>query len=164
MEESSQLHAPAALPPGKRAPGTHLIGLVGPRAVLNAVVKKIPSSRRESNPRSPIVQPVAQRYTDWAITLITTCLRIQTRDQNSHLSAPSISKLMAVISELDAREIIRSGEMHVALGLPCFHIAASYPARSIQICPQYLCCPLSAPPSIKTLIWNCVLSCDVRYL
>jgi hypothetical protein len=38
---------------------------VGPRAVLDAVVKrKIPSSRRESNPRTPIVQPVAQRYTD----------------------------------------------------------------------------------------------------
>jgi hypothetical protein len=38
--------------------------LGGPRAVLDAVVKrKIPSPRRESNPRTPIVQPVAQRYT-----------------------------------------------------------------------------------------------------
>jgi hypothetical protein len=37
---------------------------VGPRAVLDAVVKrKIPSPRRESNPRTPIVQPVAQCYT-----------------------------------------------------------------------------------------------------
>jgi hypothetical protein len=37
---------------------------VGPRAVLDAVVKrKIPSPRRESNPRTPIIQPVAQRYT-----------------------------------------------------------------------------------------------------
>jgi hypothetical protein len=36
------------------------------RAVLDAVVKrKIPSPRRESNPRIPIVQPVAQRYTDY---------------------------------------------------------------------------------------------------
>jgi hypothetical protein len=36
---------------------------VGPRAILDAVVKrKIPSPRRESNPRTPIVQPVAQRY------------------------------------------------------------------------------------------------------
>jgi hypothetical protein len=34
---------------------------VGPRAVLDAVVKrKIPSFRRESNPRTPIVQPIAQ--------------------------------------------------------------------------------------------------------
>jgi hypothetical protein len=37
---------------------------VGPRAVLDPVVKrKIPSLRRESNPRTPIVQPLAQRYT-----------------------------------------------------------------------------------------------------
>jgi hypothetical protein len=36
---------------------------VGPRAVLDAVDwRKIPSPRRESNPRTPIVQPVAQRY------------------------------------------------------------------------------------------------------
>jgi hypothetical protein len=31
---------------------------VGPRAVLDVVVKKNPSHRRESNPRTPIVQPV----------------------------------------------------------------------------------------------------------
>jgi hypothetical protein len=37
---------------------------VGSKAVLNAVVKrKIHSHRRESNPRTPIVQSVAQRYT-----------------------------------------------------------------------------------------------------
>jgi hypothetical protein len=63
MEVSGQLHAPAALPPGERVSGTHWIGgWVGPRAVLDAVVKrKIPISRRESNPRTPIVQAVAQR-------------------------------------------------------------------------------------------------------
>jgi hypothetical protein len=39
---------------------------VGSRAVLDAAVKrKIPSPRRESNPRTPIVQPIAQHYTDW---------------------------------------------------------------------------------------------------
>jgi hypothetical protein len=39
--------------------------LGGPRAVLDAVVKrKIPSPRLESNLRTLIVQPVAQRYTD----------------------------------------------------------------------------------------------------
>jgi hypothetical protein len=38
---------------------------VGPRPVLDAVVKrKVPSPRRESKPRTPIVQTVAQRYTD----------------------------------------------------------------------------------------------------
>jgi hypothetical protein len=53
----------------ERAPGSHWIGgWVGPRAVLEAVVKrKIPSSHWESNPRTPIVQPIAQRYTDLAI-------------------------------------------------------------------------------------------------
>jgi hypothetical protein len=41
---------------------------VGPRAVLDAVVvRKIPSPLRESNPRTPIVQSVAQRYTDGRI-------------------------------------------------------------------------------------------------
>jgi hypothetical protein len=61
MEVSGQLHAPAALPPG-----THWIGgWVGHRAVLETVVKrKFPSNRRGSNPRTPIVQPMAQRYTD----------------------------------------------------------------------------------------------------
>jgi hypothetical protein len=61
---------PGRFTPRERAPGTHWIGgWVGPTAVLDAVVKrKIPSPLRESNPRTPIVQPVAQRYTDWAIT------------------------------------------------------------------------------------------------
>jgi hypothetical protein len=34
------------------------------------VKRKILSHRRESNPIIPIVQPVAQRYTDWAITAL----------------------------------------------------------------------------------------------
>jgi hypothetical protein len=57
---------PGRFTPKERAPATNCIGgWVGPRAVLDTVVKrKIPSSRRESNPRPPIVQPVAQRYTD----------------------------------------------------------------------------------------------------
>jgi hypothetical protein len=43
--------------PRERAPGTHWIGAwVGPRAVMDAVVKrKIPGPRRGSNPRTPIV-------------------------------------------------------------------------------------------------------------
>jgi hypothetical protein len=50
--------------PQGKSPGIDWIGgWVGPRAVLDAVVKrKIPSPRRESNPRTPIVQSVAQRY------------------------------------------------------------------------------------------------------
>jgi hypothetical protein len=57
---------PERFTPRERAPDIHWIGgWVGPRAVLDAVVKrKIPRPRRESNPRTPIVQPVAQHYTD----------------------------------------------------------------------------------------------------
>jgi hypothetical protein len=63
MEVSGQLHAPAALPPGKEP--LVPIGWVGPIAILEVVVKRIiPSSRWESNHRTPIVLPVAQRYTD----------------------------------------------------------------------------------------------------
>jgi hypothetical protein len=43
----------------------HSGGLLGPRAVVDAVVKrKIHSPHRESKPRTTIFQPVAQRYTD----------------------------------------------------------------------------------------------------
>jgi hypothetical protein len=57
---------PGRFTPRERVPDTHWIGgWVGPRPVLDAVVKrKIPSSLRESKPRTPIVHPVAQRYTD----------------------------------------------------------------------------------------------------
>jgi hypothetical protein len=69
MEVSGQLHAPVALPPVKESPAH--IGWVGHRAGLDTVVKrKFPSPRRESNPRTPIVQPVAQRFTGWAITVL----------------------------------------------------------------------------------------------
>jgi hypothetical protein len=63
---------PGHFTPRERVPGTHWIGgWVGPRAVLDAAVKrKIPSPSREWNPRTSIVQPVAQRYTDWAITAL----------------------------------------------------------------------------------------------
>jgi hypothetical protein len=60
---------PGRFTPRERVPGTHWIGgWVGPRAGLDAVSKrKIHSPRRESKPDHPIVQPVASRYTDWAI-------------------------------------------------------------------------------------------------
>jgi hypothetical protein len=59
---------PGCFTPRERAPGTHWIGgWVSPRAVLDAVVRrKIPNPRRESNPITPVVQPVAQRYAEWA--------------------------------------------------------------------------------------------------
>jgi hypothetical protein len=65
MEVSGQLHAPAALPLGKEPLVPIWIGgWTGTRAALDSVVKrKIPSPRRESKPRTPIVQPAAQRHT-----------------------------------------------------------------------------------------------------
>jgi hypothetical protein len=57
---------PDRFTPREEAVGTHCIGgWVGPRTILDAAVKrKISSPHRESNPRTPIVQPAAQRYTD----------------------------------------------------------------------------------------------------
>jgi hypothetical protein len=54
MEVSGQLHASAALAPEEKT-GIHWMGgWVGPRAGMDAVVKrKIPSPRRESNPDRP---------------------------------------------------------------------------------------------------------------
>jgi hypothetical protein len=55
MEMSGQLHAPAALPPGKEPPGTHLIG----GAVLRAGLVAVANNRKknypcwESNPDRP---------------------------------------------------------------------------------------------------------------
>jgi len=47
--------------PRERTSGIHWIGeWMGSRAALDTVVKrKMPSPRRESNPRTPLVQPVA---------------------------------------------------------------------------------------------------------
>jgi hypothetical protein len=69
---------PGHFTPREISPGSHWIGgWVDPRAVLDAVVKrKIPSPRRESNPRTLIVQPVSQRYTDWDITALTVTSKI----------------------------------------------------------------------------------------
>jgi hypothetical protein len=54
---------PWLLYPRERAPSTHWIGVwVGSKAVLDEVVKrKIPSPCWESSPRTPIVQPAADK-------------------------------------------------------------------------------------------------------
>ena len=60
MRVGGQLHAPVALPPGKR-PGTNCIGgWVGPRAGLDGCGK----SRPQPGFDPPTVQPVASRCTD----------------------------------------------------------------------------------------------------
>jgi hypothetical protein len=63
-----QLHAPAALPPGKKFLGTHLIGRwVDPRARLRRGEEKIFWPYRDSNSDPSVVQAIASRYTDCAI-------------------------------------------------------------------------------------------------
>jgi hypothetical protein len=65
MEVSDQVHASASLPQGKKPwyPLDRRLG--GAQSCSGRGVKrKIPSPRRESNPKTPIVHPVAQRYTD----------------------------------------------------------------------------------------------------
>jgi hypothetical protein len=57
MEVSGQLHAPAALPPGKESPGIHWIGgWVGPRAGLDATEKREALHCRKSNPGPSLYQ------------------------------------------------------------------------------------------------------------
>jgi hypothetical protein len=71
MEVSGQLHTPAALPQGKSPwyPLDRRLG--GPQSRSGRGVKeKNSQSRRESNPKTTIVQPVAQCYTDWAIAAL----------------------------------------------------------------------------------------------
>jgi hypothetical protein len=60
---------PGHFTPRERAAGNHWIGgWVGPRAVWDMVVKiKILGPCWESNPRTPIVQPIAQHYTDYLL-------------------------------------------------------------------------------------------------
>jgi hypothetical protein len=60
MEVSGQLDAPASLPPGRNPPRHFgMEGWVGHRAGLDAVMEReISTPCRESNPRTPTVQPV----------------------------------------------------------------------------------------------------------
>jgi hypothetical protein len=65
MEVSGQLHASAALPPGKEPLVPIGMEVESTRAFLDVVVRRIiPIPRRESNTRTLIVQTVAQCYTD----------------------------------------------------------------------------------------------------
>jgi hypothetical protein len=65
MGVSGQNHAPAALYPEERTPGTHCTGgWVGPRAGLDAKARGTFSASVRN--RTPVVQPVVRHYTDWA--------------------------------------------------------------------------------------------------
>jgi hypothetical protein len=65
MGVSGQHHAPAALYPRGKDPGTHWTGgWVGLRAGLDTEARgKNPLPRRGSNPDRPVVQPVVRHYT-----------------------------------------------------------------------------------------------------
>jgi hypothetical protein len=64
MGVSGQRHAPAALYPLGKNPGTHWIGgWMGPRAGLDAGARIKIRPCRGSNLDRPIVQPVARHYT-----------------------------------------------------------------------------------------------------
>jgi hypothetical protein len=85
--------------PRKRTPGTHWIGdWVGPSTIQDAVMKsKIPSPRRESNPRTTIVQPVTSRYTDLAITAhFQTCLPITIQSPSALATGIRCSTLLLI--------------------------------------------------------------------
>jgi hypothetical protein len=72
---------------------------VGPRAILDAVVKrKIPSLRRESNPRTPIVQPVAQPSS-----------HIGTRNRKRNVTGPAYGvKIVGIYFLSERKDIIKT--------------------------------------------------------
>jgi hypothetical protein len=79
---------------------------VGPRTILDAVVKrKISSPRREWNSRIPIIQPIAQRSTDWAIpTLKTRVLGQESSGVSVTLSATNPARtVLSLIHETSRR-------------------------------------------------------------
>jgi hypothetical protein len=90
MEVSGQLHAPADLPPGKSPwfPLDRRLGGPQSRSGHGGGKKKFPapSPRRESNPRTPIVQPVVQRYIDWAIMALRICMGTE---KNQYIRSPT---------------------------------------------------------------------------
>jgi hypothetical protein len=73
---------------------------VDPRAVLDAVVKrKITSPRRKSNSRIPVVQLVAQRYTDYSLPCST-----EVKNEWTYASTPPV-RLRGVVLELSQEQL-----------------------------------------------------------
>jgi hypothetical protein len=117
-------------------PGTHWIGgWVGPRAGVDTVVKrKIPSSRWESNPRTPIVQPIAQRYTDWAIMTL-----------NVWIHPVLLSFLLIAIPWNHILKIVRatgSCSVMCTVLMFCFvNLFFFFTDRRIGVLPNFFLCP-----------------------
>jgi hypothetical protein len=62
LDGSGQLHASTALPPGKAGQGNRRLGGPQSRSGRYGEEKNLVAAGN----RSPAVQPVARRYTDWA--------------------------------------------------------------------------------------------------
>jgi hypothetical protein len=66
---------PGCFTPKQRAPGTHCIGgWVGPRAGVDDVEKFV--AYPDANSYPSVIQPVASRYTDYAVIIIITIIII----------------------------------------------------------------------------------------
>jgi hypothetical protein len=94
LEVSGQLHAPAALRPGKEPPGTHCIGgWVDPRPVLDQVEERKFLTLRDSNADLSVVQPVASRYTNYDISPTEYIVGMQNNIQKIRISYVKIEKV-----------------------------------------------------------------------
>jgi hypothetical protein len=62
---NGQFHAPAALFPGKESPVPIGYSVEGPQNRSERGGEEFPVPHRESNPGTPIVQPVASWYNKW---------------------------------------------------------------------------------------------------
>jgi hypothetical protein len=119
---------PGHFTPRERAPGTYWIGgWVGPRAVWDMVVKrKIPSPHQESNLRTLIVQPIAQRYINWAATaLFMWCLNLIMLVQMSQNQKPEL-KVHILSGNMDGSGSAKQKQITVIklLKYLCFEMSA----------------------------------------
>jgi hypothetical protein len=116
---------PGRFTPRDRSPGTHWIwSWVGPRAVLDAVVKRnIPSLRWESNPRTPIVQPVAAHYSNWAITASTNFNDYAFLVFNLLLISRCTLFLLTALASIFSRDLV----LKFSLCLAKYHVMKAYP-------------------------------------
>jgi hypothetical protein len=96
---------------------------------METVVKrKIPRRRRESNSRTPIFQPVAQRYTDWAITALSKKQDVKEWRQNYLIMTLIIS---AGLDDRGSRVRFRGGELGIFLLTIASRTALAYWQRVV---------------------------------
>jgi hypothetical protein len=67
---------------------------VGPRAVLDVVVKrKIPSPHQELNPRTPIIQSIAQCYTMYIDISVVTLNINRNKAQSPNMTTNTVANI-----------------------------------------------------------------------